>query len=730
MDLFNLKAVLKLDDSEYKSGLSTAASIAGKAGSAIGKGLATAAKVGTAALTATTTAVTAVGTAAIKSYANYEQLAGGVEKLYATAADKVKTYANQAYATSGMSANQYMETATSFSAALIKSLGNDYDKAADMTDTAMQAISDNVNVFGSDMVSVQNAFQGFAKQNYTMLDNLKLGYGGTKEQMEQLIADANEWAATNGKAANLSIDSFADVVTAIDYIQQKQGIAGATAMEAMKTLEGSANMTKSAWQNVITAIGRGEGLSEAIDGLIKAVFGEDEETGLLNQIVPRVQTVMEGIGRFVSAAGPFISDRLPDLVNSILPNLISAGMDLLSALGQGFMDYLPDLLFTIGDIMEQILQTLVDATANGSGYILEVIDWILGIFEENYTTFIDMGFEIITNILNGFMSGETDIISYASIIIEHFVQALIEYAPYLIEAATNAIVTLATGLSNELPTLIPIAIEAILTIVESLLDNADQLIDAAIAIIIALADGLINALPTLIEKAPEIIHKLVVALVNNLPKIAEAAVKIIVHLAESLIKNLPQIVKAGIEIIGSLVGGIFGVMGKLWDAGGRIISEIWNSIKSGISEAGNWGRDLIDGFVDGIMGGIGNLISAVSGIADTIWSYLHFSEPDVGPLANFHTYAPDMMNLFIKGVKDNTKKLQDQIESSFNFEDMINTDVDFGGVNTGATAGTSNNSVVINVYGAEGQDVNELADIISRRIAYETRKQGMAWGTA
>lgn len=728
MDLFNLKAILKLDDSEYKSGLSTAASIAGKAGSAIGKGLATAAKVGTAALTATTTAVTAVGTAAIKSYANYEQLAGGVEKLYATAADKVKAYADQAYATSGMSANQYMETATSFSAALIKSLGNDYDKAADMTDVAMQAISDNVNVFGSDMASVQNAFQGFAKQNYTMLDNLKLGYGGTKEQMEQLIADANEWAATNGKAADLSIDSFADVVTAIDYIQQKQGIAGATAMEAMKTLEGSANMTKAAWQNVITAIGRGEGLSEAIDGLIKAVFGEDEETGLLNQIVPRVQTVMEGIGKFVSAAGPFISDRLPDLVNSILPNLISAGMDLLSALGQGFMDYLPDLLFTVGDIMEQILQTLVDATANGSGYILEVIDWILGVFEENYTDFIDMGFEIITNILDGFISGETDIISYASIIIEHFVQALIEYAPYLLEAATNAIVTLATGLANELPTLIPIAIEAILTIVESLLDNVDQLVDAAIEIILALANGLIDALPRLIEKAPVIIEKLVNAIINNLPKLLEAGAQIIASLIESLLKNLPQILKAAVEIIGTLVSGLIGELGAVLDAGVRVIDTIWNGIKEGIGDAANWGRDLIDSFVDGIKGAIGGVVDAVRGIADTVSDYLHFSEPDVGPLANFHTFAPDMMGLFIKGIKDNTGKLQDQIESSFDFEDLINANADIS-IGAGATAGTSNNSVVVNVYAAEGQDVNELAEIVSRRIAYETRKQGMTWGT-
>ena len=196
---------------------------------------------------------------AVEGYASYEQLAGGVKKLYGDASNTVMRFAQDAYKTSGMSANQYMEQATSFSAALVSSLGGDTAAAARQTDVAMRAISDNVNTFGSDMDSVQNAFQGFAKQNYTMLDNLKLGYGGTKQEMERLIADANAYAAANGKAADLSIDSFSDIVTAIELIQEKQGIAGTTAKEAATTIEGSIAMTKAAWANLLAEFGKEDG---------------------------------------------------------------------------------------------------------------------------------------------------------------------------------------------------------------------------------------------------------------------------------------------------------------------------------------------------------------------------------------------------------------------------------------------------------------------------------------
>ena len=244
-------------------------------------------------------AVTDFGKAAFDSYANYEQLVGGVDKLFGDASGKLQEYASQAYKTSGMSANQYMEQATSFSASLIQSLGGDTQKAADIADVAMRAMSDNVNTFGSDMGSVQYAFQGFAKQNYTMLDNLKLGYGGTKEEMQRLIEDANAYAEANGKAADLSMDSFADIVQAIELIQEKQGIAGTTAKEASSTLEGSINQAKAAWENALTSFGQGpEQIREAFGNLFDSLVTLGENVGeyVLNATVNTFDAIMNAIG--------------------------------------------------------------------------------------------------------------------------------------------------------------------------------------------------------------------------------------------------------------------------------------------------------------------------------------------------------------------------------------------------------------------------------------------------
>ena len=217
--------------------------------SGVGTTLATIGKVGGVALGAAATGVGALTKSAIDSYGEFEQLAGGVEKLFGDASDTIMQYAIGAYKTSGLSANEYMQQATSFSASLINSLGGDTQKAAELADVAMRSMSDNWNTFGTDVSAVQNAYAGFAKQNYTMLDNLKLGYGGTKTEMERLIDDANDYAESIGESGDLSIDSFADIVQAIELVQKKQNIYGTTSKEAATTIQGSIGMTKASWQN-------------------------------------------------------------------------------------------------------------------------------------------------------------------------------------------------------------------------------------------------------------------------------------------------------------------------------------------------------------------------------------------------------------------------------------------------------------------------------------------------
>lgn len=315
------------------------------------------------------------GKAAFDSYAQFEQLQGGVAKLYGNANMRLdqyldsmkdsgksvdeltKTYqrnekaqklmmqqASDAWKTAGVDANTYMEQATSMSAALINSLGGDTVKAAEQTDVAMKAISDNVNTFGTDMASVSQAFMGFSKQNYTMLDNLKLGYGGTKTEMERLIADANEWGAANGKASDLSINSFSDVVTAIEQIQEKQGIAGTTTKEAMTTIEGSMNATKAAWSNLVTEFGKPDAdIGARIADMFTAVMGEDGKGGLARNVINEVGVIatnmINAVGDAISAGINYISSNGPTIVSKAMDAIggaLDSAIDGLSKFTENF----------------------------------------------------------------------------------------------------------------------------------------------------------------------------------------------------------------------------------------------------------------------------------------------------------------------------------------------------------------------------------------------------------
>lgn len=440
---------------ELEKAMGSAGEKAGETGgkgiaSGIGKVVGGIGKAAAAGLAATATGIAGITTAAIGSYAEFEQLSGGVEKLYGTAADQIMQYANQAYATAGMSANEYMETATSFSASLINSLGGDVDEAAKMTDVAMRAMSDNVNVFGSDMESVSNAFMGFSKQNYTMLDNLKLGYGGTKSEMERLIADANEYRASIGETSDLSIDSFADVVQAIQSIQEAQNIAGTTGKEAMTTIEGSATATKAAWQNLLTAIGTGQGLDEALDALLTSIFGGENGGGLLNNILPRVEKILSAIGEFLPKAAPVFITAIGNLVLEILPSLAESAGSVFSGLVDGILavlptliSYLPQLLSTFIDLVLQIaegiiqnlpmiIQTIVEALPV---ILPKLIDGIVALFVmlcENFQAIIDPIIQALPDIINAI----TD--------------ALIDNLPLII----YGIVMLIAGIVKEIPALL------------------------------------------------------------------------------------------------------------------------------------------------------------------------------------------------------------------------------------------------------------------------------------
>lgn len=338
-------------------------------------GLAAAAKVGAAAVGAAATGIAVLTKNALNNYAEYEQLVGGVDTLFKDSSAKVQKYAANAYKTAGLSANEYMDTVTSFSASLLQSLGGDTEAAADMANVAITDMADNANKMGTDMASIQNAYQGFAKQNYTMLDNLKLGYGGTKEEMQRLINHANELNASQGKYTNYSIESYADIVSAIHDVQDEMGIYGTTAKEASTTIQGSVSSMKSAWSNLLTGIADDNAdfktlTEQFVDSLV--TVGKN--------IIPRISVILGGISQLVTSASTTIIPMVITTITDNLPMLLQAAVTLVGALGQGIIDNLPaitqaaiDILFFLANGLIENLPTLIDGIVQVTLTIVQML---------------------------------------------------------------------------------------------------------------------------------------------------------------------------------------------------------------------------------------------------------------------------------------------------------------------------------------------------------------------
>lgn len=310
---------------------------------------------------------------AIEGYGEYEQLVGGVETLFGSSADTVIKNAETAYKTAGLSANAYMETVTSFSASLLQSMGNDTEAAAKKADQALTDMSDNANKMGTDMQSIQNAYQGFAKQNYTMLDNLKLGYGGTKEEMQRLIDDANALNAAQGNYTNYSIESYADIVDAIHTVQTEMGITGTTALEASTTVEGSINSMKAAYQNFVTGLGdQNADIGALTEELIQAAGTVAEN------VLPVIENVVKNIAETVKKQGPDMITKFVAYATEKLPEVLKLGIQLIVSLVKGLAQNLPELLRGTLALVDAIISAFLDSLPD----IIEVgKDIVRGLWE-------------------------------------------------------------------------------------------------------------------------------------------------------------------------------------------------------------------------------------------------------------------------------------------------------------------------------------------------------------
>lgn len=498
-----------------------------KLASGIGAALSAGAKAIGAGLLTATGSIAALSKSAMSAYADFEQLTGGVETLFKDSADVVMQYADNAYRTSGLSANEYMETVTSFSASLLQSLGGDTAAAAEYAQTAIVDMADNANKMGTSMESIQNAYQGFAKQNFTMLDNLKLGYGGTKTEMQRLLEDATELSGID-----YDIESYADIVAAIHVVQDNLGITGTTAKEASETISGSVATMRSAWTNFLTSMNRSpEEVSKATSDLVDSVVT------MVGNIVPKLGSIVPNIITGLSSLIQSLMPQIPVLLETLLPSLISGA----SLLLQELVTALPALL----DVLSVVIPDAIAAIMTMTPMLLE------------------SALVIMESLASGLIESLPALVPAALDMIFTLVNTILDHIDEVIDLAVDLIVALGEGLVNALPMLIEKIPVVIGKLVEALTNPEMilKLVEGAVKLVVGLAFGLVEAIPQLILAIPKIIKALVDGLAASVNKFREIGPDLVAGLWEGIKEAWSGLVSGVKDLGGKLLSGIKGVFG-------------------------------------------------------------------------------------------------------------------------------------------------------------------------
>lgn len=539
---------------------------------------------------AATTAVATLAGLSVKQYAEYEQLTGGVETLFKNSSDKVMEYANNAYKAAGMSANEYMNTITGFAASLLQGLGGDTEKAAKIGNMAVEDMADNANKMGTAIENIQNAYQGFAKQNYTMLDNLKLGYGGTKEEMQRLLVDAQKLTGIK-----YDISNFSDIIEAIHVIQNEMGITGTTAKEAASTIEGSLSMTKSAWTNLLTGMADDNAdFDKLVDNLVNSVgtLGEN--------LLPRIEIAINGIGKLIDKLLPSIINKIPELISSILPGMVQAGINVTSSLVNGIVESLPMLLeiglqalTTLGKGIAKNLPTLIPTIVN---LMVSMCDMII----ENLPLIVDVAIDIILALVQGLVSALPTLIAEVPRIINSFANAIYNALPQILMAGVQIIGMLIKGLIQSIPTLVANIPQIIMAIV-----NVFTLMNWA-SIGKNLITGIGNGIKSMVSNIGTVAKFTAESVVNGIKgiftsggSIGRNLISLVTNGISSSVGNLVQAAK---NVAISAIQGLKNILS--WDSAASIGKNLIQGLWNGISNMGGWIMDKIGGFASNIIGGI------------------------------------------------------------------------------------------------------------------------------
>lgn len=514
-----------------------------------------------------------VGKQAIDGYAQFEQLEGGVKKIFGDdLAQEVMENADKAFKTAGMSANEYMDTVTGFSATLLQGLGDDTSKAASYADTAIRNMSDNANTFGTDISMIQNAYQGFAKGNFTMLDNLKLGYGGTQAEMARLINESGVLGdSMEVTAETVKNVPFHQMIEAIDVTQERMGIMGTTAKEAAGTIEGSTGSMKAAWENLLTGMANENAdFAQLASDFIGTLITPDGTGGVLGTLVPRISNVITGISTALQTLLPQLIQTVVPLIQENLPIIIEAVQGAIETI----VSLLPEVIPIITDLIPEIASTIVGSLP----------------------TIIDAGIQIILGLIDGISDAIPQLIAMMPKIIKQIVDVLVKNLPKILETGVKLLKALVDGLNKAIPELISYLPEIITTISTVLIQNLPQIIETAVQIIMSLITGLSQSLPQIAAMTPEIITTIVDTLIQNLPQIIESGVNIVSSLIDGLMNYLGNLASAAQQLGSTILDTISGFASQMYSVGSNIVSGIWN----GISGSLGWIKNMISGWVGNV----------------------------------------------------------------------------------------------------------------------------------
>ena len=610
----SLKFDTEIDEKGFNSGISKLGGLA-KGGM----------KVLAAAVAGIATVFGAVTKASLDSVASLEQNIGGVETLFKDSAQTVIDNANNAFKTAGVSANKYMETVTSFSASLLQGLGGDTAEAARIADMAMVDMSDNANKFGTNMEDIQNAYQGFAKQNYTMLDNLKLGYGGTQEEMIRLINDSG---ILNEKIDDLDNVSFDQIIQAIHKIQENMGVAGTTSKEALTTIEGSVSAAKAAFDNFLNGSGSPQALADAV------ITAGRNITDNLMEIVPRLAEELPQVGSLlidslsdslnsgklnvlIAVGGKIVSNLTTGIV-SALPGLVKAAAQIISSFAANIGDSIPQLLSSGGEILNAIVSGMMQILPAVGDFAVQFVSELYDQLTEQGPGLLQKGYDLLNDIVTGFVQAIPEALPKILDFIQGIGEQLAVAAPVMIQKGFELLSKLVEGIVSAIPILVSRVPEIISTFANIINDNFPTILMKGVELIGQLVAGIIQAIPTIVANIPKIITAIVdVIQAFNWLNLGKTIIKALGNGIKSMVGFVKS---AGTSVYNGIKSAIQNLPSNLLNIGKNAISNLGGAIRSGLSTVKGAASNIVSGVVTTISSLPSKMLSIGKNIIQGLWN--------------------------------------------------------------------------------------------------------------